>query len=203
MSKPNTRMWALIALATLVLSGGPPAALAVSLPPGSIADLSGTTVADRPELAGVVLEDALIPFTITDASDNLIYQGTIQNRVVMSDTLGTLIFEFRIRDTDGTLAGSLIGVSRTGFRSGTTLFSTDVDFSLDGLGTIGPPGASRNGGGNQIDFAFASNPVMAGAESQFVGALTDALNYDAVGTLTLYTSDGSDSGPLTVFAPVP
>ncbi len=203
MPKPNTRMWALCALATMVVSGGSPPSFAASLPPGSIAPLSGTTVSDRPELAGVVLEDALIPFTITDPSSTLIYQGTIQNRVVMSNTLGTLIFEFRIRDTDATLGGSLIGVSRTGFRNGTTLFATDVDFSLDGLGTIGPPGASRNGGGNQIDFAFAGNPVTPGAESYFVEALTDSIHYDAVGTLTLYTSDGSDSGPLTVFAPVP
>ena len=203
MLKTSTHMGALFALATMALSARPLPTFAVSLPLGGIAALSGTTVADRPELAGLVLEDTLIPFTIMDSSGNLIYQGTIQNRVVMSDTLGTLIFEFRIRDTNATLGGSIIGVSRAGFRNGTMLFATDVDFSLDGLGSIGPPGASRNGGGNQIDFAFASNPVTPGDESLFVGALTDAISYEAVGTLTLYTNDGSDSGPLTVFAPVP
>jgi hypothetical protein len=139
---------------------------------------------------------------IKDSSGAVIYQGIIQNRVVLSNLLGSLIFSFRIRDTNPSLGGSIVGVSRTGFREGTTLFFPDVDFALDGLGNIGPSGASRNGGGNQIDFAFASNPVTAGAESRFVIALTFATKYDAVGTLTLYAEDGSDSGPLTVFAPI-
>jgi hypothetical protein len=174
----------------------------VSLPPGGLTFLSGTTVVEHPELAGTALEDSLIPFTITNASGTLVYRGTIQNRVVWSNILGTLIFSYRIRDTDATLGGSVIGVSRTGFRQGTTFFNTEVDFRLDGLGSIGPSGASRNGSGNQIDFAFANNPVTAGAESFFVEVMTNATHYDAVGSLTVYTSDGSDSGPLTVFAPV-
>jgi hypothetical protein len=202
MPKAKTGAWLFCALAALVLSATPSASRAAPLPLGGIALLSGATAAARPELAGLVLEDQLIPFTITDSSDNVIYQGTIQNRVVLSNTLGTLTFYFFIRDTDPTWSGSIVGVSRTGFRQGTTLFATDVDFRPDGAGSIGCPAASRNGGGDQIDFAFANNPVTAGAESQFVFVLTDATQYDAVGTLTLYSDDGSSSGPLTVFAPI-
>ncbi len=179
MSKAKTGAWLFCALATLVLSGTPSASRAAPLPLGGIVPLSGATAAARPELAGLVLEDQLIPFSITDSIGNAIYQGTIQNRVVLSNTLGTLAFYFAIRHTDPTLGGSIIAVSRSGFRDGTTLFATDVDFRPDGLGSIGPPGASRNGGGNQIDFAFANNPVTAGAESRFVFVLTDATQWHA------------------------
>jgi hypothetical protein len=202
MSKSKSSLWVLCALATFLLAGRPSPSLAVPLPLGAITPLSGTTSAARPELAGLVLEDQLIPFTITDSDGNVLYQGTIQNRVVLSQRHQTLAFYFAIRHTDPSFRGSIVGVSRTGFREGTTIFSTDVDFRLDGLGSIGPAGASRNGGGDQIDFAFANNPVTAGAESRFVFVLTHATKYDAVGTLTLYTEDGSSSGPLTVFAPV-
>src|SRR5260370_19130174 len=139
MSKAKTGAWLFCALATLVLSGTPSASRAAPLPLGGIVPLSGATAAARPELAGLVLEDQLIPFTITDSVGNVIYQGTIQNRVVLSNTLGTLAFYFAIRHTDPTLGGSIISVSRTGFRDGTKLFATDEDFRSDGLESIGPP----------------------------------------------------------------
>src|SRR5260370_961675 len=87
MSKSKSPLWALCALAMLVPLGRPSPSLAVSLPLGGIAALSGTTAAARPELAGLVLEDQLIPFTITDSVGNVIYQGTIHNRGLFSTTL--------------------------------------------------------------------------------------------------------------------
>jgi hypothetical protein len=200
MSKSRSQ-WVLSALATFLLLGTSSPSLAVLVLPSTSVPLSGATADARPELAGLVLEDQLISFTIIDPLNNVIYQGTIQNRVVLSDTLGTLAFYFRIRDTDPTRSGSIAAVSRTGFRNGTTVFATDVDFRPDGLGSISPSWASRDEPGNEVDFYFA-NWVPAGAESQFVFVLTDATRYDAVGTLTLYSADGSSSGPLQVFAPI-
>lgn len=50
--------------------------------------LPGTTVAARPELAGVVLADTMQPLTFS----GLALSGTVQNRVVRETGTGTLDF---------------------------------------------------------------------------------------------------------------
>ena len=186
------------AVATLLL-GVPTWGWAVDLPPGGEVALQGTTTFQRPELAGPVVLDILIPFTISDAAGNPIYRGNVQNRVSFSDIDQTYIFCLRIRDTDPTLPGRLALVTRTGFHRGTT----DVDYALDGLGMIGPAAASRtlHRHGNEVDFDFSNNPIPGGSSSYFVFVLTGATDYkDGKGTLTLYTTDGS-SVSVAVAAP--
>src|SRR2546423_15056565 len=65
--------------------------LTVLFPGGSVA-VAGTTAAARPELAGVAIRDALLPFTITSASGGTIFKGTLQDRVVRENQAGTLDF---------------------------------------------------------------------------------------------------------------
>jgi hypothetical protein len=175
------------ALAAATLLGPAPQSRAVNLLVGQIVALNGTTSAARPELAGVVLQDNLIPFTITDASNTVVFQGTVQDRVVRSNVTGALHFYFFIRDTDPTQSGSIVAVSRTGFGTG----STDVDYRTDGLGDIGPDLALRIFGPGEVDFDFWDNPIPAGLESLFTFVVTRATDFAQSGTLTLYTDDGS------------
>ena len=56
---------------------------------GPAANLSGTTAAKRPELAGTVLKDVVRPFSINLLGGGKI-TGTVQDRVVREKKTGTL-----------------------------------------------------------------------------------------------------------------
>jgi hypothetical protein len=64
--------------------------------PGEYA-LPGTRVAERPELAGLILEDQLFDYSFTDSNIGESVSGTVQNRVVKSNVDGTMDFYWRIR----------------------------------------------------------------------------------------------------------
>ena len=55
---------------------------AVSLPVGDTVNLSGTTVAARPELAGPILQDVALLFSFTNTSTGATVSGTLYDRVV-------------------------------------------------------------------------------------------------------------------------
>jgi hypothetical protein len=195
MRTPLVRVLA-TALAAVALLGPAPDCQAVVLPSGTFIGLFGTSAAARPELVGVALQDNLIPFTITDASNTVLFQGTVQDRVVRSEMTGALHFYFFIRDTDSTGRHHIVGVSRTGFGNG----STDVDYRTDGLGDVGPWWASRLVVPDEVDFDFSLCPIYPGLESLFTFVVTEATDFAQTGTLTLYTEDGS-SVTLTCAAP--
>jgi hypothetical protein len=110
----------------------------------------------------------------------------VQDRVVQSTLTGELHFYFYIRDTTANLPCCLVSAARTGFGSGLT----DVDYRLDGLGTIGPRLACRTVTGNEVDFFF--DPcIPSGSDSTFVFVITRAQDFDQTGILTLGFSDGS------------
>jgi hypothetical protein len=196
MKKIRVRRWAQSALAVALLLGAGSLARAVFLPPSFWVGLSGTTYAARPELGGVVLQDNLIPFTITDSAGNPRFQGVVQDRVVQSTLTGELHFYFYIRNTTPNLPCRIVRAARTGFGVGLT----DVDYRLDGLGTVGPPLAHRTGTGDEVDFFFGPG-IPAGLDSKFVFVITRAQNFGPGGTLKLTTNDGS-SVTLNVAAPI-
>ena len=197
MRKIRVRRWAVSTLTVALLLGVVSAVRAEVLPPGDCVGLSGTTAAARPELAGTVLQDNLIPFTIVDSDGNPCFQGVVHDRVVQSTLTGELHFYFYIRDTDPNLPCCIMEADRTGFNDGLT----DVDFRLDGPGTVGPPLACRSADGDEVDFSF--DPcIFAGSDSRFVFVITCATDFDPTGgTLTLY-ADGGSSVTLTVAAPL-
>ena len=94
--------WSVFVLALLAIS---PTAWAVPPAPSAPVLIAGTTHADRPELAGEVIRDELSAFEIRDAQGGLVFQGTIQQRVVRSNLDGTLDFYYRIRETDFAISG--------------------------------------------------------------------------------------------------
>jgi hypothetical protein len=147
-------------------------------------------------LGGLVVQDNLIPFQIFDAAGNLCYEGVVQDRVVLS-AAGTYDFYFRIRDTTPALPCCIVEVDRTDF----THQFTDVDWRIDGLGTIGAWSACRSAAGDEIEF-FYDPCIRAGSDSRFHFVATEATAYAPNGgTLTIITDDGSSltlavAGPL-------
>lgn len=197
------RGWAVLLGAAGVLLGLLTQSWAKVLASGSSVTLTGTTAAATPELAGVVLEDKLLDFAIRNSAGAVIFKGKLQDRVVRSKKTGRLHFYHYIRNTTPGLPGAIASVSRAKFDK----FRTDVDFRLDGLGSIGPVGAVRSGDGNLVQFIFAGHPgwgdrpVRSGSESRFFYAATDATKYARSGQTIIYATDGSRVG-LTTYAPI-
>jgi hypothetical protein len=148
----------------------------------------GTTVAARPELAGVVLRDKLIDFEIRDGAGRVAFAGRLQDRVVQSRQRNTMIFHFRIRDTRTGLPCRITEVRRETFSG----WNTDMDFALDGQGTVGPDTVKRTSGGATVGFRFDKTPIEPGAESRFCFVFTGATKYTPNGgSLTIIANDGS------------
>lgn len=169
--------------------------------PGSLGNLIGTTVAAEPDLAGVVVNDNLVSFSfpataLTDAS------GSVQNRVVESHNLGTLIFAPRIRGTSNSGLGDfqILGFSLDGYAG----WETDIEFRTDGLGDVGPDYVTRSADGDTLTFLYdSSDPIdmfsgIFGETSLFPTILTDAPSFSLSGTMTIFGIDVSD--PTTILA---
>lgn len=144
--------------------------------------INGTTVLDRPELAGLILEDLITPFTITGAGETL--SGSIQNRVIRSDLDGTIDFSWRILPDSGT--GDISAFRVDGFAG----FALDADYRTDGLGDIGPNIARYFGDGSgAVNFLFDTEvgrlPTGGITESYFFFLDTDATAYALTGQFDL------------------
>ncbi|TVQ80889.1 MAG: hypothetical protein EA380_02835 [Phycisphaeraceae bacterium] len=170
----------------------------VPLAPGAGAGLSGTTTAADPVLAGTNIADQTFEFEIFDGM-TLLYSGAIQTRVVQSDDTGELIFEYRLRDSMGGLNGIITNVAITGFGG----WLTDVEYSTDSLGDVGPSRAERSAGdGDTLDFLMGNTPQLAGGvESYSFFALTDAPSFGLVGVAEIFIQGGF-STTVDVYAPV-
>ena len=159
---------------------------AVPLTPGGNVVLSGTTSAANPNLAGVVQEDPITPFT-----NGTEFSGNLQGRVVLSNLLETMIFAPRVRDFSALVDSGwgLIGIEIKGFAG----WSTDVDYRTDGDGDKGPGSASRSADGNILAFDFSADPVDDGNETYFLSVLTDAPAYVPVeDDIKLTFTDGNE-----------
>jgi hypothetical protein len=133
----------LLCAVLLVLPG---VARAVPLQTGDTA-LSGTTVAQRPELAGEVVEDQLLPYSFQGAGFSV--SRVIQNRVVRSVD-GTLDFYWRIIP-DASSTGAITAFRAGGFDG----FALNGDFRLDGLGSVGPDTARNSVIINQSYYGYS------------------------------------------------
>jgi hypothetical protein len=157
-------------------------ARAVVVPPGSTLALAGTTVAAQPELAGVVLEDELLQFSlaVSQGSSDLI-TGTVQQRVVREDGSGTLDFYWRITEVNGGSLGYL--------RVGNFVTETyDANYRTDGLGSVAPTSLTHftppQGGATSNYFANfnfvdanGADTLGSGQQAYFVFLHTDATRY--------------------------
>lgn len=172
------------------------AAGAVAVPRGGAAlqpgvgaeEVRGTHVGVRPELAGVVLRDALIDFEVLNAAGKVVSAGKVQDRVVLSRQDKALTFYFRIRDTKPDLPGRVTEVRREGFAG----WKADAEYRVDGLGKLGPDRATRGKPVATVWFWFGKTPVTPGSDSRFCFVHTDATEFDPkAGSLVVVADDGS------------
>ncbi len=163
-------------------------------------NLSGTTVADRPELEGLVLEDLITTFSFTGSSGQSV-EGSIQNRVVRSVD-GTLDFYWRIF-TDSANTADVTAFRVIDFDG----FSLDADWRIDGLGSAAPDTARYFGDtSGAVNFLFDDTPLVPGLNGQdssnFFFLDTNATNYDMSGQFDLLCADtGCTSSLYSTFAP--
>jgi len=174
--------------------------------PGDYA-LPGTTVADRPELAGLILEDKLFDYSFTDSNTGESVSGTVQNRVVKSNVDGTMDFYWRIRPNNpGTTPEGEITALRLFNGYGGWLL--EADWRPDGLGTSSPDTAKYFSSGG-INFLFEDNPVSYTNDqnngSYFFFLDSQATAYSMTGTYDLLCNNSSGgnciSESFSAFAP--
>jgi hypothetical protein len=152
--------------------------------------LPGTTAFAEGDLGGTVESDTLIPFRIMSAAGALLFQGTLQDRVVRSSTTGTLHFYYRIRNTTSGLNGIIRSVQSRSFEFAPVTF---VDWRPDGLGSVNPVVASRSpAAGPVITFGFNPmvNPLVGGMESRFFFVKTEAKNFNQMGQTRIILRTG-------------
>ena len=176
---------------------------AVLLAPNTIVGLPGTTVAARPELAGLVLEDVDQPFSFVDTTGHTL-SGVVQNRVVRSSVDATLDFYWRIKETSGQSAtgdpGAISSFRIGGFGNGVL----DADWRIDGLGTINPAHAHRFANPGFINFLFDGPALTPPQDSVFFFLDTQATSYAKIGSYDFTGTGGNGiSGQYVTFAPVP
>lgn len=164
--------------------------------------ISGTTVAANPQLAGIVLEDDVVPFSFAAGGGTV--SGSVQSRVVRSSVDGTLDFYWRVIND----ANSAIAISS--FRLGNFVTAVyDGNYRLDGTGDVGP-GSVLRFNEPALNFRFdgaggaAPSTIKAGASSYFMFLDTNATAYARTASYDLTVSDSSEiSGLYATFAPVP
>jgi hypothetical protein len=165
-----------VALLALLLLSSP-------LAPGATISLNSTTAATEPDLAGGVVHDALIPFTITDTLGRPLCSGQLQDRVVRSTKTGLLHFYYRIRDGRGKQTISTVATQKFG------VDTLNVAWRADGLGAVHPVAAIRSPTGDVVDFRFKDPGLRCDKESRFFFIKTTAKNFGPGGEtrLTLIT----------------
>lgn len=197
----------LVSAAVIALAAPAHAASTIIAGPGSYG-VGATTSAEEPDLAGVVLEDRLQPFTINGADGGLV-TGVIQERVVRSDVTGFLHFYHRV--TLETIEGFDIGsyIEWLDFDPTATGDPLAVGRRTDGLGS--PTGSSYDlaaTGQSRFDFNLLDlDPANAGFSTQFHYVKTNATHYALTGQLRLsgfefigFDAEGISSDWLPTFA---
>lgn len=172
-----------LAIGVFAQTGAYAVSLTAPVSPAPFADtvLGGTTVAARPELAGVVLEDVLTPFSFSGVT------GTVQNRVVRENGTGTLDFYWKV-NVDASTSGLGVSALRlTDFGYGNL---KDADWRIDGLGTVAAStGRLFNVATHPTgDMNFLLGGVNAGAQSRFFFLHTDATAYAKTAQYDLLTT---------------
>jgi hypothetical protein len=147
---------------------------AVVLTPGVATPLEGTTVADKPWLAGTVVEDEIIPFSFVGDDSGGLITGEVQQRVVLAID-NTYDFYWRVQ-LDDELPDAL-----GSFRLGSFIAPEyDADYRTDGTGTVGPKDAYLFGSPyvGYVNFDFGPDGLQEGRSSYFMFLDTTATSYD-------------------------
>lgn len=173
---------------------------AAELENGDKIDMTGYTIAVKPELKGLILEDLIQPFVIGPANgddingDNVF--GTLQTRVIREDVDGTLSFYFRIQFDQGLEEKECCLKFITSNFKG---FQTEVGYRKDGIGDNAPVSAYRTKESNEVSFEFA-DLLSSDRGSYFFFVRTTAIEYDKEGVGKI-GQDEDNFSKLTIFQP--
>jgi hypothetical protein len=194
-----TTLSAPMRLALLTAAAATAAALAtpaqaVTLVQGSDTALPGTTAAAEPQLAGVIIEDWLQPFSYAAYGGTV--SGNVQSRVVRSSGDGTLDFYWRVL-VDEQAAGPVASLRLGHFVAP----EYDANWRIDGLGSEAPYAAHLfDASTGFVNFKF--HAVQPGESSNFVFFDSSATAYakTAIYDLTALGTEGISTSYQT-FAP--
>jgi len=157
-----------------------PWAHAVTVSPGSTVALPGTTAAAEPDLAGTIVQDDLVPFTICCTNSNpgggpVDITGSVQERVVLAAD-GFYDFYWRVF-VDSTSSAAL-GYFRLG-NFGALTASYNINYRTDGLGSTAPGSITRFSGSqaNFYNYNFSPGGIAPGSTSFFLFMDTTATSY--------------------------
>jgi len=181
----------------LLLAGisiaAPVLAVPTSVTPFEIA-LPGTSAAAEPGLAGTVVNDTLVPFSVVNAT--MPANGTVQVRTVRSAD-GKLSFYWKINNA----AASKAQVNAL-YISGFPKAVYDANWRKDGLGSVAP---TKVQGGFAFDFkswlyGFAfGNAIKPGESSRFFFLRSNAVA--TVSSTARISTGGGVSADFAVLAP--
>lgn len=158
---------------------------------GGTSSVTGTTAAADPELPGTVENDDILTsfLRIPDPGSPFGVGFDIQNRVIESDTTGTLNFGPRILFGANITVGNFLIDSLQLYGYGD--FETDVAYRTDGLGDRGPTFAERSADGEMLNFGFGF-PLVVGnlvqsikEESYFLSIKTNATHFENTGRASI------------------
>ena len=190
----------IIAVIAAVVGFGTTQIVAATLAPGDTIALPGSTLASNPELAGTIINDNVLTSNAVGlpANSNFVVRLRAQNRVVRSNTDGTLIFAPRIREDIMISQGPFLidRVVLTGFGA----YDIDASFRVDDEGDRGPTSASRSANGDVLSFGFGFPlPITSslfGAppseESYFFSLKTDATAFQNTGRISIFGRAAGD-----------
>lgn len=195
-------MMFLMALNTVI----PLTAWAVSLSPGEVKSLAGTSTQTAPQLAGTVIVDDIIPFNYDGVS------GTVQQRVVQAKD-GSVDFYWRIiNDAKSQKAITEFSYIEGYTQSENPKWSYNVDWVLDGLGDVAPQQASRIDDSTlsaPLTFHFAAatlndpkisaTGILPGQSSKFFYIDTNEKNYEKAAGFTLQNASDKYSSFFEAF----
>jgi hypothetical protein len=157
--------------------------MTVVLPGGNV-PLPGASLATQPVLAGVTLRDVAIPFSVSNPGGQVVFRGTLQDKVVREAATGTLDFYQTVRANVGfNLPAFLENAGRRFFNG----YTTDANFRTDagGTPTIKPERAQRSIDGSLVQFAFNHDLVNPGNSSLSYLVKTNATQFAVAGATTL------------------
>jgi hypothetical protein len=161
-------------------------AVSAPLPPGGSIAVPSTTAATEPTLAGCVIHDALVPFSIKTAAEEVLRAGNCR--------IGACGRHGRVGSTS-----TIASVTLRGREPATAAFGGPplrVSYRLDGLGTVPPRLATRGSApGALVTFEMADPPVSCAQhqETRFIFIRTPATAFHAGGNTQIIVTTGDPS----------
>ena len=166
-------------------------AVSAVLANGATIALPATTAAAEPDLAGVVIHDAVIPFQVKNAAQTTVLcEGQLQDRVVRSTATNDLHFYYRFIGTPTRLRfPPTARITRI-----ETVWFSGVDplraaYRTDGLGVVAPATARRPYV-DTIWFVFGGGGMPCGSNSRFFFVKATGTGYKTVGETRIELTTG-------------